>query len=322
MPKGHTPIISGQRLKAQAMEKNVTLSTSADYFAMLAARRPSAEIIARELSCHSESGAKKLVQCGRYGIGTNPIELIRSGGVLRARGVKWCGLRYCPHCQPRMMTALQNQRAKRARAAAAAGLGIAFIQVGQPVGGVGELRALLNAQQADWKASLPPKSRLPASWHRAGLSDYLGLDYNIEIDWDRDAEHWHVHTHALAFRRSPWCADSLTFLLSRWSQPEPLAWGESAQVPEAAARYSVKAENKKDYILNLFDLARLEKTHQVAEYLDAVQGRRLRSPSAAVTKALKLPSAAEDERELMAWLEATPGVVEERMTPREWANRW
>ncbi|RJF71490.1 hypothetical protein D3875_07835 [Deinococcus cavernae] len=307
------------------MENNIILSDKAAteaYFATLAAHRPLSRTIAGELAQMSESGAADLLLCGRYGIGTNPIELIQRSGVLRARGVKWCGSRYCPRCQLRMMAALQSKRAKRARAAEAAGLGVAFVQFGQPVGSVGELKVLLDKQQADWKASFPPPSRLPVKWEGAGLEDWLGLDYNIEIDWDAEAEHWHVHAHALAFRRSPWCADSLAFLRACWPHAEPLAWAEVAAAPEAAARYSVKAENSKYYLLNLFDLAQLGMITQVGEYLHAVQRRRLRSPSLTVSRALGLPTAAENEEALMEWLESAPGDMIEQLTIQDWRSKW
>lgn len=304
------------------MSDTSILPAGRDYFQALSESRPIAEFIAAELEWLTLPGAKALRQCGRYGIGSDPIELVSGAHGLFARGVKWCGSRYCPICQPRMMAVLGAERAKRAHAAERLGLGVAFVQFGQPHGVQGELEPLLNAQREDWKRSFRAPSRLPAAWRAAGLDDWLGLDYSTEPDWEGTAENWHVHTHALAFRRRPWCADSLAFLRDCWPHTAPLAWAEQAENPGGAARYVVKAENEKPHILGLFDLARLGLNEQIAEYLQAVQGRRLRAPSRALSDALGLRSASEDEADLMAAVERAPGEVVERLTVREWRRLW
>lgn len=302
--------------------RSIAGTRESNYFDALAENRPISLLIARELAALDPegAGAKRLRTCGRYPIGANSIELRQGAHGLFAVGVKWCGSRFCPNCYPRMMGVLAGKRAARARAALSGGLGIAFLQAGQPRS-ADYLGRLIAAQLQDWHVAYPSPSRAPAAFKRA-LPGWIGADWNTEIDWDAEAGIWHVHMHALAFKLDHFTPEHLTALVARWTHPEPLAWADVAHTPEAAARYSVKAENDGPNILNLFGLARLDMGEQVAEYLQAVHGRRLRESSRKLTDVLKLGGSGEDDSTLMALAETAPGEVVGRFTLGEWCSRW
>ena len=205
------------------------------YFVALSENRRIAEIIAGELEPlldGKSKGAANLANCGRYGIGVAPIELVRGEHGLFTRGAKWCGSRYCPHCQPRMMRLLQAKRAARARAAEAAGFGIPFLRVSQPRGIPGELAALVAAQLKQWPSSYPSPSRLPAAFKKM-IPGWIGADWSIEIDWDVEAETWHVHIHALLWLLTKCAPEQLEYLVERW--PHDLGWIDEAESPEAVS---------------------------------------------------------------------------------------
>lgn len=297
------------------------------YFTALKEKRHIAGVIATELEPLLESkGATALANCGRYGIGADPIELVEGERGLFVRGAKWCGSRYCPHCQPRVMGVLQTKRAARARAAQAAGFGIPFLRVSQPRGAAGELAPLLDTQREQWCVAYPSPSRLPADFQRS-VPDWIGVDWNIEIDWDAEAQTWHVHTHALPWLLGRCSPEKLSYLLERWPRNgSDGGYIEEAHSPEAAARYSVKEENNDPGLLNLFGLAAAGMTEHVSEYLYAVQGRRLRDTSRKLTDVLRLGGKGEEDKALMAQAEAAaatmPGKILHRFTPREWCALW
>lgn len=296
------------------------------YFRKLAASKPISGLIASELTKLPQppaaSSLANYLTCGRRPIeGSLPIELVQTeSGHVFARNVAWCGSRYCPICAPRIASSLAWKRAERAAKAKAAGLGIAFTQFGVPRGGAGELHACLDNWRAAWSA-WPSPSTLRAPWKSNGLGGWLGFDYNIEIDYEADSNMWHVHAHALVYKHSEWNQETLRYLVSRWPFPEPLSWAEVAEVPEAAARYSVKFENDNETILNLFGLAALGMRREVGEYLNAVQGKRLRETSRATTALLKL-NAAEDDKTLFALAERQAGQVSEQLSVGDWLRRW
>jgi hypothetical protein len=291
------------------------------YFGGLAANRPVTDVIADQLSPLTSTGAKALSRCGRYSIGSAPIQLLRrSNGRVYVRGVKWCASRYCPNCQPRIMASLAWKRAERARAAKAAGYGISFYSVDVPDCGPGELHAQLDLLLETFRATLPAPSRLPVTWVRAGLSDLIGADWNVEIDWNADTGEWHPHIHALVYRQSAWTPDALAFLNAQWPWAA-LTDAQEAELPEAAARYSVKAENPKPHLLSLFDLARQGLTDQVGEYLMAVQGKRLRTASIKLGRLLDLQDDPADA-ELLQELDRAEGDSLGQLTLPEWRRAW
>ena len=102
----------------------------------------------------------------------------------------------------------------------------------------------------------------------------------------------------------------------------PLIWGEEAETPEAAARYSVKLKSNDPNVFSLFDLAARDMTAQVGEYLHAVQGRRLRATSRKLTDVLHLSGSGEEDETLLALADAAPGQIVGEFTHREWCARW
>ena len=291
------------------------------YFEQLQQARVISQFIANELEKLTPEGAKALRGCGRRPAGSGEIELIHgANGRVFARGAQWCGSRYCAICAPRIAAVLASKRSERAAAAEAAGLGIAFTQFGVPRGGAGELHSCLANWRAAW-SKWPSPSQLRAPWKANGLGGWLGFDYNVELDYEADSDTWHVHAHALAYTRSALTDEALSYLVSCWPFPKPLAWAEAAKTPEAAARYSVKFENDNETILNLFGLAALGMRREVGEYLNAVQGKRLRETSRATTALLKL-NAAEDDKTLFALSERQAGQVSEQLPFSDWLKRW
>ena len=83
----------------------------------------------------------------------------------------------------------------------------------------------------------------------------------------------------------------------------------------------MKFENDNETILNLFGLAALGMRREVGEYLNAVQGKRLRETSRATTALLKL-NAAEDDKTLFALAERQAGQVSEQLSVGDWLRRW
>lgn len=294
----------------------------ADYFAALAQARPVAAVMAAQLQPFTASGARAVLNCGRFPVGAGRIDLFqRDNGRVYTRGAKWCASRYCPICQPRIMAALGWKRAMRARGADAVGYGVAFFSVDVPDCEPGELAAQLALLLSTFRAVVPSPSRLPVAWKNAGLSDFLGVDWNVEIDWNADTGQWHPHIHAVAFRASgPWTPAALGFLADLWPW-SALADAQEAQQPEAVARYSVKAANQKPYLLSVFDLARHGMKAQVAEYLSAVQGIRLRAASPKLGRLLRL-EADPDDADLLREMDTAPGTLLRQMPLAQWCRSW
>lgn len=305
-----TPILSAQR-------------TFPNYFDTLAQARPLATSVAAQLQPFTAAGADALRRCGRFPVGSGQIELFqRAQGGLYVRGVKWCASRYCPICQPRIMRALGWQRGQRAKAAQAAGYGVGLLTVGVPSCAPGELRASLELLHSTFREVFPSPSRLPVAWARAGLPDYLGADWNTELDWCSDTGRWYPHLHAVIFREDgPWTPEALAFVKLRWPWPGGLSDAQAAHSPEAVARYSVKAENRKPHALSLFDLTRLGEDDLVAELLGAVQGIRLRAASLKLSALLRLDADPSDE-ELLTEPDSDQGLPVQRLTLGEWCRLW
>ena len=298
-------------------------STRTAYFAALTAARPIGSFIARELDFLTSQGAKALRQCGRYPIGSGEIELFqRENGRLYARGVKWCASRYCPTCQPRIMAALGWTRGVRARTAKDNGYSVGFLSLDVPDCEPGELAASLDLLLMTFRKLYPSPSRMPKAWKKAGLVDFIGADWNVELDWNAETGQWHPHIHAVIFRQSgAWTQEALAFLTSLWPWAA-LVDAQEAHSPEAVARYTVKAENAKPYLWSLFNLAHHGMTAQVGEYLHAVQGLRLRSASPKLSKLLHLRDDPQDA-ELLTEMDASRhGNSLQRLTLGEWCQSW
>lgn len=301
---------------------NKIITDSRAYFAALSSNKPISNRIIPALAPLTDSGAKKLAQCGQYGIGYEPIQLLQAeSGHIFAKGAKWCGSRYCPHCWPRMVSMLQSWRAGRAEAALACGLGIVFLRYSVPRCVPGELAAALVELKRIRKETFPAPSRLPAAWRTAGLTDFLGLDWNIELDWCATSEMWHVHMHALAFKPSPWSPAQLNFMRSIWPA-EAESYAEESTNPGGAARYAVKVAPNDPERLTLFGLASAGLDLQVAELVAATFGQRLRGNSEALRLALGLSTRKEDDSALAEALERQPGALLESLTLSDWRSRW
>lgn len=298
-------------------------SACTSYFAALNAARPIGAFIAHELNFLTSPGAKALRQCGRYPIGSGVIELFqRKNGRLYARGVKWCASRYCPVCHPRIMAALGWTRVIRARAAKDNGYGVGLLSFGVPACAPGELDASMKLLLLIFRRCYPSASRMPKAWKEAGLADLIGLDWNVEVDWNAETGQWHPHIHAVIFLRSgAWTPQALAFLASLWPWAA-LVDAQEARSPAAVARYTVKPENTKPYLWSLFDLASHGMTAQVSEYLHAVHGVRLRSASPKLSQLLHLKADPSDA-ELLTEMDASRhGNSVQHLTLSEWRRAW
>jgi hypothetical protein len=247
-----------------------------------------AELIAAELSVISPAGAAALANCGHFPISrARPIAVYQGTGAggLSVGNLRRCRSRRCPICGPQIRKQLANIWAARAAQASEKGCGAAMLRFSLSRCEPGELAPMLTELLCDFKRAVPPLSRWPSA-----PSGWLGGDWSTEIDFDAEARTWHPHIHMQAFRVgggfTPGQLDDL--------KARGFSYAELSASPVAVARYNAKARNAKAHILGLIDLAELGLVDQVAEYLAAIHGRRLRASSRLLSAFVGLPGGDND----------------------------
>lgn len=271
------------------------------------------------------SCARRVRDCGRFAVKRRPIELCHSAhGYPFMTGVNRCHSRLCRWCHSSLMGVLATHWAARAREAERQGLGCAMVRFSVEACEPGELNAAITSLLTTFRNSFPSPSRLPKGWSVNGLALYIGMDWNVAIEWDKNQNVWLPHMHAMAFKDGgAWTETQLAYLRAQWQgSVEPYA--EVADSAEAAARYAVKASNPKPDLLDLFDLADMRADLLVEEYLDATitlserpRLRTLRSMCRKLSKLLRAKSDLTDE-DLARSVDAQRGGLIATLTEGQW----
>lgn len=283
------------------------------------------EYVAEHLAHVYPSCARRVRDCGRFAVKRRPIELRQSAsGHYFMSGVNRCHSRYCRWCHSNLMGVLAARWAARAREAEHSGFGCAMVRLSVEACEPGELNAAVTLLLAILRESFPASSRLPRGWASNELGSFIGMDWNVEIDWDADQAIWLPHIHANAYKRDgAWTESQLGFFRGQWlGRVAPYA--AVAESAEATARYAVKASNKKVHLLNFFDLIERKADRLAEEYLDATithakkpRSRTLRSTSRKLSKLISASTALTDEQ-LAKSVEAQQGRLVVPLTGAQW----